>query len=59
MKTSQASPIPEHDCREHMVPKSSRHTETHGFDCGPFERFEDHWWECSICGVTEEDLKRN
>lgn len=34
--------------------------ETHGLDCGPFERFHDEWYECPACGAvftTAESLK--
>ena len=25
--------------------------ETHGLDCGPYERFHDEWWDCPACGA--------
>lgn len=33
--------------------------ETHGLDCGPYERGRDQWWECAVCGdkFTEQELE--
>jgi hypothetical protein len=46
--------VPDHDCEEHMEHKSADHVETHGLDWGPYERWHEEWWECSICGEREE-----
>jgi hypothetical protein len=48
--------IPDHDCREHMRHRIESYVETHGLDCGPYERWTEEWWECSICGEHEEDI---
>ena len=48
--------VEDHDCREHMKHRAEDHTETHGLDCGPYERWHEEWYECSICGAHEEDL---
>jgi hypothetical protein len=29
--------------------------ETHGLDCGPYERFYDEWWECPECDAVFTD----
>ena len=33
-------------------------TETHGLECGPYERWHDEWYECPACGAcfTEAEL---
>jgi hypothetical protein len=28
--------------------------ETHGLECGPYERFHDEWYECPACGACFE-----
>ena len=32
--------------------------ETHGLECGPYERWHDEWYECPACGAcfTEAEL---
>jgi hypothetical protein len=40
----------DHDCREHLVYRAYEWVETHGLDCGPFERCRQEWWECAVCG---------
>ena len=32
--------------------------ETHGMECGPYERWHDEWYECPVCGAcfTEAEL---
>lgn len=43
-------PLPrDHSCVEHARFKQADWVETHGLDCGPYERGTDEWWECSIC----------
>ena len=41
-----------------MVHRESDSVETHGLDCGPFERFHDEWWECPECRMrfTAQEL---
>jgi hypothetical protein len=41
---------PDHDCLEHLAYRQHESVETHGLDCGPFERWWDEWWECCVCG---------
>ena len=38
--------------------REANSVETHGLECGPFERFHDEWWECPGCGeqFTAEEL---
>ena len=33
--------------------------ETHGLECGPYERFHDEWWDCTACGArfTDRELE--
>ena len=33
--------------------------QTHGLECGPYERFHDEWWECPECRAwfTATELK--
>jgi hypothetical protein len=33
--------------------------ETHGLDCGPYERWTEEWWKCSKCGdkIDGSDLE--
>jgi uncharacterized CHY-type Zn-finger protein len=47
-----------HDCREHLVYHEHEWVETHGLDCGPFERCYQRWWVCGICQqeFTEAEL---
>lgn len=43
-------PLPrDHSCVEHARFKQADWVETHGLDCGPYERGTDEWWECSVC----------
>lgn len=43
------APPRDHSCVEHARFKQADWVETHGLDCGPFERGTDEWWECSVC----------
>ena len=49
----------DHDCREHLEYRHHEWVETHGLDCGPYERGRDQWWECAVCGdkFTEQELE--
>jgi len=49
-----------YDCRPHLKYRQAEWQETHGLDCGPYERCFEEWWECSFCGqiYTAEDLER-
>ena len=42
-----------------LVLKQATTVETHGLDCGPYERVHEEWWECPACEarLTEEDLR--
>lgn len=40
----------DHYCLEHLVYRQHEWVETHGLDCGPYERGWEEWWECVICG---------
>lgn len=33
----------------------SWHVETHGLDCGPYERWHEHWWQCMDCGAKWDE----
>jgi len=50
-------------CGEQVVPAYREHDsiETHGLECGPYERWHDEWWECPACGeeLSPEDLDRS
>lgn len=37
---------------------TAHHIETHGLDCGPFEHWDEEWYECDACGAefTEREL---
>ncbi len=50
----------EHSCVEHAQFKQADWVETHGLDCGPYERGTDEWWECSICHekFTQSELDK-
>lgn len=41
---------PDHECWEHLVDRHASYTETHGLDCGPYEHWEESWFECTVCG---------
>lgn len=48
------------ECPFHRLQHHERDcVETHGFDCGPYERWTEHWWTCMDCGEEwdESDLK--
>lgn len=47
------------NCKGQLVAKSHESVETHGLDCGPYERVHQCWWECSVCGerFDEEELQ--
>jgi hypothetical protein len=51
--------VEEHDCVEHLSYRHGEWIETHGLDCGPYERWFEEWWECQVCGekFTAEELK--
>src|SRR5580765_3301165 len=36
---------------------SANHVETHGLDCGPYERWTDEWLECNRCGARTDELE--
>jgi hypothetical protein len=40
-----------HDCLEHLKYREREWVETHGLDCGPYERCWEAWWQCVICGA--------
>ena len=40
----------ENDCLEHLKLHEKDYVETHGLDCGPYERWTDTWFECAVCG---------
>lgn len=44
--------MPDHDCLYNLRYRESHTVETHGLDCGPYERFFDEWWECGTCGAV-------
>jgi hypothetical protein len=46
--------IPEHYCFEHLEHRNVYHVETHGLDCGPYERWHEEWDECRVCGEVIE-----
>jgi hypothetical protein len=48
-----------HYCLGNLVYRQAESVEMHGLDCGPFERWWQEWWECSICGerFTAEELE--
>ena len=31
--------------------RSADYAESHGLECGPYERFHDEWYECPACGA--------
>ena len=41
--------------REH----SASCVETHGLDCGPYERWTETWLTCSKCGAKTDDAELN
>jgi len=47
-------------CSEMVVPawRECDWVETHGLECGPFERCHSEWYECPACGeeLTPDDL---
>jgi hypothetical protein len=45
----------DHDCLEYLEFREAYQCETHGLDCGPYERWWDQWWECAVCGETYTD----
>lgn len=51
---------PNPGCEGRLRYRSTEAVETHGLDCGPFERWTDEWWECSSCGerFTGDELDR-
>lgn len=44
-----------HDCLEHLEYHCASHRETHGLDCGPYERCYEEWWQCRVCGEKFTD----
>jgi hypothetical protein len=48
----------EHECLAFLVARAQYHVETHGLECGPFERWWEEWWECGVCGknYSERDV---
>lgn len=46
--------VPEHDCLDHLEHREGEHVETHGLDCGPYERWHEEWAECTVCGEKYE-----
>jgi hypothetical protein len=40
----------DHDCLDDLVYCEYEWVETHGLECGPYERCRDEWWECAVCG---------
>lgn len=43
----------------HLIHREHEWSETHGLDCGPYERCYQEWWECSVCGepFTDEEAE--
>lgn len=41
-----------------MIERQADSVETHGLDCGPFERFPEEWWKCPECRMqfTAQEL---
>lgn len=48
-----------HYCLGNLVYRQAEWVETHGFECGPYERWWEEWWECRVCGekFTASELK--
>lgn len=49
----------DHDCMDYLRERSVDCVETHGLECGPYERYTETWWECSICKelFDEKDIQ--
>lgn len=47
--------VEDHECSEHLVHRERECEETHGLDCGPYERWHEEWSECRICGEVYDD----
>lgn len=49
----------EHDCLEFLQYREHEWYETHGLECGPYERCFQEWWRCAVCGAefTDRELK--
>jgi hypothetical protein len=44
------------DCKQcELKDRSADCVDTHGLDCGPYERWIEEWWECPSCGAEFED----
>jgi hypothetical protein len=50
--------VPDHECSDHLQHREHEWQETHGLDCGPYERCYEEWYECTICGeqLTPKEL---
>jgi hypothetical protein len=42
----------EHCCLEFLEFHQAYQVETHGLECGPYERWWEEWWTCEVCGET-------
>lgn len=45
---------PAHDCLDSLTTERSTWTESHGLDCGPYERCFEEWEHCVVCGADYE-----
>ncbi len=43
-----------HDCLDSLTTERSRHVETHGLYCGPYEQWDEEWEHCTVCGADYE-----
>ena len=45
------------NCGQHaeFTEHTADHVETHGLDCGPYERWTETWLRCSNCGAETDD----
>ena len=41
--------VPDHACLEHLRYGVAHCVETHGLECGPYERWDEEYWECVVC----------
>lgn len=46
--------VEDHDCTEHAEYYEETCVETHGLDCGPYERWTERGWRCGVCGEEVE-----
>jgi hypothetical protein len=51
--------VEDHDCLEYIEFRQETLRETHGLDCGPYEEWTEHWWECRFCDqrYDEQELR--